>query len=229
MVAAGGARPSPDRTRPNATSAPAAPAQRKEAAPTYSTTNNQEAGVDEPDLVKTDGDTLFTVAGDTLYAVSVRGEPKIVGSLKLGRPAASCCCAGTGWSRSERAARSRPSRSPAAARRGSPIPYGYGKTVLTEIDVSDPAAMKVARKLTFDGSFAAARQNGGTVAGGPELDAAGVHAEPARARAGARLAAAVALRLQRHRPQAHARVRRRATASAARRRSPGSGCSRSSR
>ena len=45
----------------------------------------------------------------------------------------------------------------------APIPYGYGKTSLTEIDVSDPGAMKVARELTFDGSFAAARQNGGTV------------------------------------------------------------------
>ena len=45
----------------------------------------------------------------------------------------------------------------------APIPYGYGKTELTEIDVSDPSAMKVSRRLTFDGSFAAARQNGGTV------------------------------------------------------------------
>ena len=35
----------------------------KEAAPTYSTTNVQEEGVDEPDLVKTDGTTIFTVVG----------------------------------------------------------------------------------------------------------------------------------------------------------------------
>jgi hypothetical protein len=64
------------------TGGPAAPSA-EDAAPDYSTTNNQEAGVDEPDIVKTDGKTLFTVAGDTVYALSVRGESKIVGSLKL--------------------------------------------------------------------------------------------------------------------------------------------------
>src|SRR3954453_9095179 len=32
------------------------------AAEAYSTTNNQEEGVDEPDIVKTDGSTLFTVS-----------------------------------------------------------------------------------------------------------------------------------------------------------------------
>jgi hypothetical protein len=47
----------------------------------------QEEGVDEPDLVKTDGATIFTVAGDTLYAVAATGPgaPRIAGSLKLGR------------------------------------------------------------------------------------------------------------------------------------------------
>ena len=47
----------------------------------------QEEGVDEPDLVKTDGTTIFTVVGDTLYAVAATGPgaPRIAGSLKLGR------------------------------------------------------------------------------------------------------------------------------------------------
>jgi Beta propeller domain len=129
-------------------------------APDYSTTNNQEAGVDEPDLAKTDGDTLFTVNGDTVYAISVRGESKIVGSLKLDGYGGQLMLRGhrlvaiteQGGFVYER---------PVAAL--APIPYGYGKTVLTEIDVSDPAAMKVSRQLTFDGSFAAARQNGGTI------------------------------------------------------------------
>jgi len=66
------------------TAGPVAPSAAEDTAPDHSTTNNQEAGVDEPDLVKTDGNTLFTVAGNTLYAVSVRGEPTIVGSLALG-------------------------------------------------------------------------------------------------------------------------------------------------
>src|SRR5205814_4821745 len=62
----------------------AAPAPAAGTATDYSTTNNQEQGVDEPDVAKTDGDTLFTVNGDTVYAISVRGESKILGSLKLG-------------------------------------------------------------------------------------------------------------------------------------------------
>ena len=110
----------------------------------------------------------------------------------------------------------------------APIPYGYGKTSLTEIDVSDPSAMKVARELTFDGSFAAARQNGGTVR--VVLNSTPLaYTQTGTVGLGARLAAAVALRLQRHRPQAHARRSCRATASAARRSSPAWGCCRSSR
>src|SRR5439155_7800886 len=52
---------------------------------TFSTTNNQEAGVDEPDIVKTDGSTIFTISGNTLFALAVTGgEPRLVGSLVLG-------------------------------------------------------------------------------------------------------------------------------------------------
>ena len=145
------------------TAGPAAPSAAEDAAPDYSTTNNQEAGVDEPDFAKTDGDTLFTVAGDTVYAISVRGEPKIVGSLELGRlrRPADAARAPAGRDRASGGLGGPIDGGPVAAL--APIPYGYGKTSLTEIDVSDPSAMKVSRKLTFDGSFAAARQNGGTV------------------------------------------------------------------
>ena len=74
------------RARPDRHDAPRT-AVAKEAAPTYSTTNVQEEGVDEPDVVKTDGATIFTVVGDTLYAVAATGPgaPRIAGSLKLGR------------------------------------------------------------------------------------------------------------------------------------------------
>ena len=37
-----------------------------------------------------------------------------------------------------------------------------GQTILTEVDVSDPAALKVARTLTLDGQYVNARQNGAT-------------------------------------------------------------------
>ena len=41
----------------------------------------------------------------------------------------------------------------------APVP---GQTVLTEVDVRDPAALKVARTLTLDGQYVNARQNGAT-------------------------------------------------------------------
>ena len=142
------------------TAGPVAPSAAEDTAPDHSTTNNQEAGVDEPDLVKTDGNTLFTVAGNTLYAVSVRGEPKIVGSLALDGYSSQLMLRGHKLVAIEEQGSVVYDRPVAAL---APIPYGYGKTALTEIDVSDPSSMKVLRKLTFDGSFAAARQNGGTV------------------------------------------------------------------
>src|SRR5919204_3667188 len=50
----------------------------------FSTTNVQEAGVDEPDIVKTDGSHLFVVAAGTLYVVDARASrPRVLGSLRL--------------------------------------------------------------------------------------------------------------------------------------------------
>ena len=146
---------------PTATAGPAVPAPSADTGATdFSTTNNQEAGVDEPDIAKTDGDTLFTVSGDTVHAISVRGDSRLLGSLKLGG------YGGQLFLRGHRLVAIVGQSSivydrPLAAL--APIPYGYGKTELTEIDVSDPSNMRVLRQLTFDGSFAAARQNGGTI------------------------------------------------------------------
>src|SRR3954469_18153079 len=45
----------------------------------YSGTNAQEEGVDEPDLVKTDGRTVFAIANGTLNAVAVNGgKPRLL-------------------------------------------------------------------------------------------------------------------------------------------------------
>src|SRR5205823_10927167 len=50
----------------------------------YSGTNVQEAGVDEPDLVKTNGRTLFAISGTQLDAVDVTGAaPKLLDTLTL--------------------------------------------------------------------------------------------------------------------------------------------------
>jgi uncharacterized secreted protein with C-terminal beta-propeller domain len=50
----------------------------------FSRTNVQEAGVDEPDIVKTDGRHVFAVTGNRLSAVDVTGgRPRLVGTLRL--------------------------------------------------------------------------------------------------------------------------------------------------
>ncbi len=50
----------------------------------FSETNNQEQGVDEADLVKTDGRVLVTVTGNRLRVIDVAGaEPELVNSIEL--------------------------------------------------------------------------------------------------------------------------------------------------
>jgi hypothetical protein len=52
--------------------------------PSYSTTNLQEVGVDEPDLVKTDGERIVALTEGRLIVVDVTGdEPEVVGDLRL--------------------------------------------------------------------------------------------------------------------------------------------------
>ena len=54
----------------------------------FSATNVQEAGVDEPDIVKTDGNRIFALAKNRLYAVDVSGPtPRIAGSLAMPKDA----------------------------------------------------------------------------------------------------------------------------------------------
>jgi hypothetical protein len=136
----------------------------------YSTTNDQEPGVEEPDIVKTDGATIFTVSGTTLHAVAVSGgAPKLVGSLDLGPSGygAQLLLDGS-WllvisssSPVEPVAGGAPRPGGPALIEPSPYYYG-GQTTVDRVDVSDPAAMKVIGTLSIDGSFVDARQNGST-------------------------------------------------------------------
>src|SRR5262249_26772073 len=53
-------------------------------APAHSETNVQEAGVDEPDLIKTDGQKLFALTNGVLRSFTiVDGVPRPAGSLSL--------------------------------------------------------------------------------------------------------------------------------------------------
>ena len=128
----------------------------------YSGTNVQETGVDEPDMVKTDGNTLFTIAGGQLQSVDVTGKtPNLLDTLKLDN----------GWSHELLLSGNHLlvlSRGgywiepmPAMAARMM-APYS-SNSVLTEVDVSDPKALKVVKTLTIDGAYVDARMVGSTV------------------------------------------------------------------
>jgi hypothetical protein len=139
--------------------------------PTYSTTNNQEEGVDEPDIVKTNGTTLFTFSGNKVEAVSVgAGTPRIVGSLDLGSAGYDGQLLLKGNRLiviSNEGPVAIPAKGPIgiaatapASLRASPY-FIYGSnTQLTEVDISDPSAMKITQSLSVDGRFVDARQAG---------------------------------------------------------------------
>src|SRR6185295_2119096 len=121
----------------------------------FSGTNNQEADVDEPDQVKTDGKRIFTVAQGKLWATATDAPPRVVGSLGftdfypyqlllagdrllvIGNPTAAGQTSG-------------------AQPAGFARPYYFGQVRVLIIDVSNAAAMKVVNTLTIDGGYIAA-------------------------------------------------------------------------
>ncbi len=127
----------------------------------YSGTNVQEEGVDEPDLVKTNGNTLFAVANGKLNAVDVSDpKPRLLDTLALD-PAMShelllhgdrllVLSRGGSWIE------------PLPAISARIAPYQPAKSVLAEVNVSDPKRLRLVRTLTLDGSYVAARLVGGT-------------------------------------------------------------------
>ncbi len=127
----------------------------------YSGTNVQEQGVDEPDLVKTNGTTLFAVAGNQLNAVDVTGKrPRLLDTLALDG----------GWSHELLLVGDRLlvlSRggywlTPLPAAAAIAMPYFPATSVLSEIDVSNPKALRLVRTLTLDGAYVDARLIGST-------------------------------------------------------------------
>ena len=123
------------------TAAPA-PALLPQAGEDSSQTNVQEAGVDEPDTVKTDGRTIFALANGMLHAVDARSPaPKLLDTLELEQ----------GWGTTM------------FLRDGKALLLGSGPlggTRMTEVDVSDPAQLKVLRTEDVDGYVVDARLTG---------------------------------------------------------------------
>ena len=137
-----------------------APGSAGDAAPDFSTTNVQEGGVDEPDVVKTDGTRIFAIAGSKLHAIDARSNPpRLLGSLALEgsdhqllryRDRLLVLSAGDF------------SPSPAPSPSSFAPQYQAAATLLAEVDVRDPAAMRVLRTQRVEGVHVSARLNGGT-------------------------------------------------------------------
>jgi uncharacterized secreted protein with C-terminal beta-propeller domain len=153
---------------PPAVSAPAASGTGA-SSPEFSTTNVQEAGIDEPDVVKTDGRHVYVVANRTLRVIDVTGDvPRLVGTLTLdGGYAHQLLLRGKralvlSTVSAPIAIDVAPAPQETAKAAVAPIP-GRSTTLLTEVDITDPAAPKVARTMTLDGDYVDARMVDGTV------------------------------------------------------------------
>jgi uncharacterized secreted protein with C-terminal beta-propeller domain len=128
----------------------------------FSGTNVQEQGVDEPDIVKTDGNTLYAVANGKLNAVDVRtAKPQLLDTIKLDP--------GRGYElllhgdRLLLLSRGGYWIEPLPAMAARMMPFAPAQSVLTEIDVSKPQALRIVRTLTLDGGYVAARLVGSSV------------------------------------------------------------------
>ncbi|HEV2776765.1 MAG TPA: beta-propeller domain-containing protein [Solirubrobacteraceae bacterium] len=150
----------PGTPAPAAQAAPSAPGAASpspgRATPEFSQTNVQEAGVDEPDIVKTNGRTVFAVADAKLHAIDVSGDaPRLVGTLAL-----------DGAYGHQLLLRGDRLLVMSNSYGGVPLASGViisaSQVVISELDVSDPAAMNVRRTMTMEGALVDARMTGGT-------------------------------------------------------------------
>ena len=132
----------------------------------------QEEGVDEPDIVKTDGRHLYVISASTLYVFNIRtGEPKLVGSVALRGYGHELLVSGdrvlaltTVWDdpvlQPDPQPAPEPQPGPVAESAFMPYYYSEPATRLFEIDVSDPTAPKLLNALTVEGFYVSARLRG---------------------------------------------------------------------
>jgi hypothetical protein len=122
----------------------------------FSGTNVQEAGVDEPDRVKTDGNTMYVVTETRLRVLDITGDdPVEIGSLPLRE----------GWDGQLLLDGDRLLLTSSVygvvpfedERLGDAIPYGSNITTVTLIDVGDPSDPRVEERLTLDGMTLSSR------------------------------------------------------------------------
>jgi hypothetical protein len=134
----------------------------------HSTTNVQEAGVDEPDVVKSDGERLVSVVGDELRVVDVRGdELRLLGSHRLDGWGSQLLVAGdralvlSGASGDDGGPRPLPMPGPAGDAEIGWAPHDEVARLI-ELDLTAPADIRVVATLEVHGSHLSARLVGTT-------------------------------------------------------------------
>ncbi len=128
-------------------------------------TNLQEAGVDEPDLVKTDGRRIVAVSGSTLYVLSIDGDRlTLEGSIDLGF-----------WTQDLFLDGDRviaiadggydviPFREDVIGTDGISAPTYTSVLTVAEIDISDLDDPELARTLRIDGRYVSSRMVDGAI------------------------------------------------------------------
>ncbi len=155
-------------------------------------TNLQEAGVDEPDLMKTAGGLVFTTVGDRLVVLDVTGSaPREVGSLPVDGLAAAWGWDG-GWGGASDGGEQDVPAQPGTAellldgdrvvllssgwtaaegqgapddvqRSSWPGPVGSPTTTTSVVDVSDPSAPRLVSQQEVTGTLVGARLSQGVV------------------------------------------------------------------
>lgn len=154
--------------------------------PDFSGTNVQEAGVDEPDTVKTDGRRVFAIAQGRFVELDGRStDPRVLGGLSLegsghqlllyrdraiviaqvyssnplepAPPPVAKPTTGTQAAGAGAAGAKAAGARPAARAALSPAMPSYNQTLLTELDLSLVGRPRIVRNLRVEGSYNAAR------------------------------------------------------------------------
>ncbi len=129
------------------------------AAPVHSVTNVQEAGVDEPDVIKTDGRIIVALAQGKLHVIDVTGpKARLAGSLALNAP----------WGSQLFLYKDIALVMSSSFGEGDLLEQGVARwggmpgTQVIAVDLTDISAPSISGRLTLDGSFVAARLNNAT-------------------------------------------------------------------
>jgi Beta propeller domain len=136
----------------------------------YTGTNVQELGVDEPDIVKTDGTRILTISDNRLTYIDVTGDPVLTDTLTIPE----------GWGHQLFIRGDRALLFTNGGQWGSPMPVDvaltddeadlvsgdivdgpfeqYGPaTLIIDVDLSDPAELRIAATMRIEGQYLSAR------------------------------------------------------------------------